>query len=404
MLKNPRGLIEPVPIPLNLPAIEDEGLLARYPFLPQGRKYIREMLEKNGITVEDLIEASWLEDVRIKGRLRLVDSVIQKEGVVSLKNIDISTEAGRMTEALSFLHAMLVVCASFDDRLLSRWIEGEASRADRLLGIDSDNFIVISSSYLSNLSVEKGPDDSDEYWVPMVDFIELCPRISGNYWRLVNRPTKDGWVCLNAGAGESGRERASRLIKERIRESLQEICNDRMERMDDEFAAKFADPVERIVGLLSERVKEEMPMSAAIRDDWPPCFESAVSELTQGVNVNHVGRVFLAAFSRTVGFSREQTCDFFANAPDYNPDTTSYQVSQIYEREYTPHGCAALKTNARCPVSIGDDSLCDQEWMTHPLKYIRAKQRRRYVSSKKEDDFKEVLSPDNHEPSEANGK
>ena len=35
--------------------------------------------------------------------------------------------------------------------------------------------------------------------------------------------------------------------------------------MDDEFAAKFADPVERITGLLSERVKEEMPMTAAIR-------------------------------------------------------------------------------------------------------------------------------------------
>ncbi len=106
------------------------------------------------------------------------------------------------------------------------------------------------------------------------------------------------------------------MIKERIRESLRESCEERMERMDDEFAAKFADPVERIVGLLSERVKEEMPMTAAIRDDWPPCFESAVSELNQGVNVNHVGRVFLAAFSRAIGLQQEQTCNFFANAPD----------------------------------------------------------------------------------------
>ena len=53
-------------------------------------------------------------------------------------------------------------------------------------------------------------------------------------------------------------------------------------------------------------------------------------------------------------------------------------MNQIYEREYTPHGCAALKTNARCPVQPGDDRLCDQEWLTHPLKYIRAKQRSRY--------------------------
>ncbi|MBR79719.1 MAG: hypothetical protein CMA88_02920 [Euryarchaeota archaeon] len=369
-----------MPMPLKAPLIEDEGLLARYPFLPQGREFIRKMLEKNGITVEDLIEAPWLEDVRIKGRLRLVDSIIQDGGVGSSSNIDISTEAGRMTESLSFLHAMLVVCASFDERLLSRWIEGEASRADRLLGMDSENFLVISSAYISGLTVEKGNDGSEEYWVPMVDFIELCPRISGKYWRLVNRPTREGFVCLDAGVGESGRERTSRLIKERIRENLRESCDRRIERMDDEFAAKFADPVEKIVGLLSERVKDEMPMSAAIREDWPPCFESAVSELNQGVNVNHVGRVFLAAFSRSVGLNREQTCSFFANAPDYDADTTAYQVNQIFEREYTPHGCAALKSNARCPVNVGDDPLCDQEWLTHPLKYIRAKQRRRYLS------------------------
>ena len=223
----------------------------------------------------------------------------------------------------------------------------------------------------------------------MVDFIELCLGflvITGSL--LTVQQEMAGFVGAGAGDRE---ERASRLIKERIRESLREACDIRMEKIDDEFAAKFADPVERIVSLLSERVKEEMPMTAAIREDWPPCFESAVSELNQGVNVNHVGRVFLAAFSKAVGLSQEQTCSFFANAPDYDSSTTSYQVNQIFEREYTPHGCAALKTNARCPVGLGDDSLCDQEWLTHPLKYIRAKQRRRYVSSQNDDSQKRIL-------------
>jgi len=371
-------------MPIRAPEIDDAGLLARYPFLPQGGSFIRSILEENGITVEDLIDAPWLEDVRTRGMLRLVDSVLQQEGVGASSSIDISTEVGRMTEALSFLHAMLIVCASFDERLLSRWIEGESSRADRLLGMDSDNFKLISSSFLSGMVVDVDSGGSEVYWIPMVDFIELSPKISGKYWRLVNRPLKKGWVCLDAGAGESGRERAARLIKERIRESLRKSCEGRMARMEDEFAAKFADPVERIAGLLSERVKEEMPMTAAIRDDWPPCFESAVSELNQGVNVNHVGRVFLAAFSRSIGLPQEQTCNFFANAPDYNADTTAYQVNQIYEREYTPHGCSALKTNARCPIHIGEDQLCDQEWLTHPLKYIRAKQRRRFNSDREE--------------------
>ena len=373
-------------MPIRAPEINDDGLLARYPFLPQSGELIRKMLEENGISVEDLIDAPWLEDVRVRGMLRLVDSVLQQEGVGASSNIDISTEIGRMTESLSFLYAMLIVCASFDERLLSRWIEGESSRADALLGMDSNNFNIISSSFLSGISEKLSSRGSEEVWIPLVDFIELSPKISGKYWRLVNRRLEGGWVCLDAGAGETGRERASRLIKERVRDSLRDSCEERMERMDDEFAAKFSDPVERISGLLSERVREEMPMTAAVRDDWPPCFESAVSELNQGVNVNHVGRVFLASFSRSIGLNQEQVCNFFANAPDYNADTTAYQVNQIYEREYTPHGCSALKTNARCPVQIGEDSLCDQEWLTHPLKYIRAKQRRRFKTDRDVED------------------
>ena len=379
MLKNPRRSLAIMPLPLDPPAIHDEGLLARYPFLPQGRGYILSVLEKNGVSVEDLVEAPWLEDIRVKGRLRLVDAVSQGGDATYSTKIDISTEIGRMTEVLSFLHAMLVVCASFDDRLLARWIEGEASRADQLLGMDAESFPLISASYLSDIRVEDKGGMGNEYWIPMSDFIELCPKISGNYWRLVNRPLKDGWVCLDAGSGETSRERAARLIKERVRENLHESCIERMSRMSDEFAAKFSEPVRMITGLLAERVEAEMPMTAAIREDWPPCFESAVSELNQGVNVNHVGRVFLAAFSRAIGLSREQTCGFFSNAPDFDADTTGYQVGQIYEREYTPHGCPSLKTNARCPVQMGDDALCDQEWMTHPLKYLRAKQRRRYA-------------------------
>jgi len=250
---------------------------------------------------------------------------------------------------------------------------------------------LLASSYLSGIRNEPQQGNEDTvYWVPMVDFIELCPRISGTYWHLPNRPVKGGWVRMDPAVGENSRQRTARLLKERVRENLTGVCLDRMSRMSEEFAAQFSDPVERITSLLSERVEAEMPMSAAVRDDWPPCFESAVSELNQGVNVNHVGRVFLAAFSKSIGLSQEQTCSFFANAPDYNAETTGYQVNQIYEREYTPHGCSALKTSARCPVQPGDDRLCDQEWMTHPLKYLRAKQRSRFREGSQESKESEV--------------
>jgi DNA primase large subunit len=366
------------PMPLELPEIGDDSLLARYAFLPQSKDYIKKLLEENNITIEQLIEAPWLEDVRARGRVRLVESITHKGDLKSAEIIDLSTEIGKMTECLSFLHAMLVICASFDERLLGRWIEGESSRADHLLGIDTQNFMLIAKTYLSDIKEEKDISGVSVYWIPMSDFIELCPKISGNYWRLINRSVKNGWVCMDSGVGETSMQRTSRLLKERIRENLNQICVQRMEKMDDEFAAQFSSSVERIVGLFSERVQAEMPISAAKRTEWPPCFELAVSELNQGINVNHTGRVFLASMSRSMGFSQEETLAFFSNAPDYNVETSGYQINQIYEREYTPHGCSSLKTGARCPVQKGDNTLCDQEWMSHPLKYLRAKQRRRY--------------------------
>ena len=366
------------PMPLELPKIGDDSILARYGFLPQSKDYIKKLLEENDITIEQLIDAPWLEDIRARGRIRLVESITHKGDIKSAEIIDLSTEIGKMTECLSFLYAMLIICASFDERLLGRWIEGESSRADYLLGVDSQNFMLIAKTYLSDIKENTGENGVPVYWIPISDFIELCPKISGNYWRLINRSVEDGWVCMNPGVGESSMQRTSRLLKERIRENLNEICIQRMGKMDADFAALFSSSVERIVGLFSEQVREEMPMSATTRDEWPPCFELAVSELNQGINVNHTGRVFLAAMSRSMGFSPEETLAFFSNAPDYNVETSGYQINQIYEREYTPHGCSALKTGARCPVQKGDDTLCDQEWMTHPLKYLRAKQRRRY--------------------------
>jgi len=67
--------------------------------------------------------------------------------------------------------------------------------------------------------------------------------------------------------------------------------------------------------------------------------------------------------------------NFFRGAPDFSEATTSYQVQHVYQHGYTPSGCGKLKINHNCPVLPGDNRTCDQPWMDHPLKYIRATQR-----------------------------
>ena len=367
-----------MPMPLQPPAIEDPVVLARYPFLPQANPAIKAHMEANEIDLESLIDTDWLDAVRVRARVRLVESVVSKDGIDASTSVDIHTPYGQMVECLSFLYAMVTVCASFDERLLGRWAEGEASRADYLWGRieQPDSFQRLAQTYLSD--IRKGEDGNWE--VPMIDFIEICPKISGGYWRLPNRPLRNGWVTLSPGASENSQERLSRLLKERIRVQLIDECRERMERMDEAFAGRMAEEVGRIVGLLQHQATTEVSFTSADEEDWPPCMREITTQLAQSVNINHVGRVFLASMSRVIGLSVDEAQAFFVNAPDYSADTTRYQLTHVYEHEYTPAGCPKLQINACCPITRGDakSNLCNKEWMNHPLKYLRARQRAKH--------------------------
>ena len=366
-----------MPMPLQPPAIEDPVVLARYPFLPQANPAIKAHMEANEIDLESLVDTDWLDAVRVRARVRLVESVVSKDIDVTT-SVDIHTPYGQMVECLSFLYAMVTVCASFDERLLARWAEGEASRADHLWGrIEHiDSFQRLAETYLSDIRM--GEDGNWE--VPVIDFIEICPKISGSYWRLPNRPLHNGWVTLSPASSENSQERLSRLLKERIRVQLIDECRQRMELMDEAFAGRMAEEVGRIVGLLQHQASTEVSFTSTDEGDWPPCMQEITTQLTQSVNVNHVGRVFLASMSRVIGLTVDEAQAFFVNAPDYSADTTRYQLTHVFENEYTPAGCPKLQINACCPVSRGDvkSDLCNKEWMDHPLKYLRARQRAKH--------------------------
>ena len=68
----------------------------------------------------------------------------------------------------------------------------------------------------------------------------------------------------------------------------------------------------------------------------------------------------------------------------FDPDTTRYQIGHVYDREYTPAGCSRLKMDGRCPVSPGDDPICDRPKMKHPLSYVWWKQRDRSRENEQE--------------------
>jgi DNA primase large subunit len=384
-----------MPVPTSHPKISDEVTFARYPFLPQAAGWIRKMAIDNEIDLDELLDGVWMEKARQRARIRLVDSINSKEGVEVIGG-DIYTEEGRIIEAFSFYYARLVVCASEDERLIARWAQAEAARAEQLLIKDKASLDIIARTYISQIKSqdqhglnnplmvndgggirEMRQSSSGPLWkIGLSDFIEICPNITGPRWRLPNNDISNGWITLFEEAQYGSSAKLARLLRERIKRGVEAEALGKMQDVTTDLAIRLAEPVGMLRNLMSSKTSEAIALVGAEESEWPPCMRKLVSDLSSGVNVNHFGRLFLASISATIGLPTESTVNFFRGAPDFSESTTNYQVSHVYEHAYTPAGCGKLKVNHNCPVLPGDDRLCDQPWLDHPLKYIRATQRR----------------------------
>ena len=340
-----------MPVPTTPPPLADEVTLARYPFLPQASDWIRTMAVRHSIDLNELLEGSWMEQARQRARIRLIDSVQSKEGVQVVGG-DIHTEEGRLIEAFSFYYARLVMCASEDERLIARWAQAEAARAEQLLIQDTSNLPAVAKTYLTeveqtstNSPTPSAPSGmgmhqlrqrpSDEWRVGLADFIEICPKITGHRWRLPNVDIEKGWVKLHGERQYASSAKLARLLRERIKAAIQAETLEKMAEVTTDLAVRLAEPVGMVRNLMANKTSEASALVGAEESDWPPCMQKITADLS----------------------------------------TTTYQVQHVYQHEYTPAGCGKLKVNHNCPVLPGDNRTCDQSWMDHPLKYIRATQR-----------------------------
>lgn len=403
-----------MPVPTTPPVLTDEVTFARYPFLPQAAHWIRDMAQRHSIDLNELLDGPWMEKARQRARIRLIDSVQSKEGVQVVGG-DIHTEEGRLIEAFSFYYARLVVCASEDERLIARWAQAEAARAEQLLIQDETNLAALANTYISeavqtsqegassvvassSMSMRQLRQGSSSVWkIGLSDFIEICPKITGDRWRLPNVDLQNGWVTLHNERQYASSAKLARLLRERIKLGIEAETLGKMAEVTTDLAVRLAEPVGMVRNLMANKASEAIALVGAEESDWPPCMRKTIAELTNGVNVNHFGRLFLASMSATLALPQEACVGFFRGAPDFSESTTSYQVAHVYQHEYTPAGCGKLKVNHNCPVLPGDNRTCDQPWMDHPLKYIRATQRWKRLTTRRDEPT--PASSENESPS-----
>ena len=408
-----------MPTPKVTPLIENEVTLARYPFLPQATKWIQGLAIEHDIDLDELLDGEWMEKARSRARIRLIDSIESKDGVAVVGG-DIFTEEGRIIEAFSFYYARLVVFASEDERLIARWAQAEATRAEQVLTKDSENLEIIAKTFLSD--IEKDVDlsqskqlvntknnrrlrqnqDGNLWKIGMPDFIEICPKITGSRWRLANAQISKGKITLFNEQQYSSSAKLARLLRERIKHHIEQEALQKMQNIDMELALRLAEPVGMVRNLMASKASEAINLVGAEESDWPPCMRKIIADLANGVNVNHFGRLFLASISAKLALPEESCIGFFRGAPDFSESTTTYQVNHVYNGEYTPASCGKLKINHNCPVLPGDDRLCDISWMDHPLKYIRATQRWKAKNQQAQANMRKDDTPLDGENSEGN--
>ena len=170
-------------------------------------------------------------------------------------------------EAFSFYYARLVVGASEDERLISRWAQAEAERAQHILERDP-NLEVIAKIYVSEVRCDNG------IWkIGLADFIELCTGITGSRWRLPNCNINQGWVTLHdEGDKYPSRKKMARLLRERMKDEIKSDAVEKMEKMDTSLLIRLSEPVGMIRGLVASKTAETIALIGAGEDFWPPCM------------------------------------------------------------------------------------------------------------------------------------
>ena len=109
----------------------------------------------------------------------------------------------------------------------------------------------------------------------------------------------------------------------------------------------------------------------------PPCLVHILDMSRRGMNLPHSARFALVTFLHALGLDYDGIIRVFSESPDFNEEIAGYQIKHITgelsgTEGYSPPECKTMKTNGLCH---NPDTLCQQEWMNHPLSYYRVKMR-----------------------------
>ncbi len=325
--------------------------------------------------MDELLRDNLWGPVRKRGKDRVMESL--ENGRVKIRRIEDELEIEN--ELFSYPIARMLVSSIGDNFLVRRYSLGEAERVVDELSREADDEKLIDLAKELGLRSEK---DGENFKVFFAHYLENTEHLRSSEWKLTNLDLRKGNVYLE-------RDRFVRLLKERI---FSLIYLDLPAPVSDLILESLEKQIEDIKEVLEEKRKEIKDIDLGKVEDelFPPCIKYLLVSQQEGQNLSHESRFALTAFLRKVGLSEDGIISYFQESPDFDEQLASYQIEHIIGEisgtEYTPPGCSLMRTNGIC---FQPDSLCEQEWMSHPLTYYSFKKRKKAESEAEEKEKEE---------------
>jgi DNA primase large subunit len=328
--------------------------LANYPFLSESLTYLKEQ----GPPLNELLHDIAYERTRAQGKARVLEAI--NEG--SIKDHGQISDADSLAELLSYVTARILVSCVNNPYLIKRYALAEAVTAKSRLEDENFAFVVDVARELDlDVAMENGICK-----IHFTHYLRNTSQMRSKPWKIANQELQKGYVILD---------------KNRLARVIQQALQTRIER---ELPAEVNDEIlkdlDSHISVIKKTIEEKKDTFKA--QDFgklrvtklPPCIRQLLAKVQVGENLPHSGRFALTAFLHSLGMSSDEVLQLFATSPDFDESKTHYQIEHITGKisgtEYTPPECSTMKSYGIC---YGEDSLCRKEWMTHPLKYYRTK-------------------------------
>jgi len=271
-------------------------------------------------------------------------------------------------EIPSFPIAIMMVAATADSLIKSRYALAEAKRASELLEDErKEKMVEIATVFNWKLRMVDGDINSPpcDFALSFPNFLKNATGFHDKKWKLVNRLLFDGEVYLT-------KHDVSRLLEEEVRRYVE----GKLDTKVGSLPQSILDRINRLKQLSMQKRgeirREEIPKEVIIAA-FPPCIKGLYDTMASGRPVSHIGRFALTSFLVNIGMSAENVVNFFRSVSDFDERMTRYQVEHIAgvrgsRTKYIPPRGDTLRTHGICHTP---DEMCKR--IRHPLAHYRRK-------------------------------